>query len=552
MRLIKIENGTIVSNEIRIDAILEQDSDVDLYLASDASYGHALLHLMPAENHAFEALEKAVKFQSDVLHNSVRCGKYEDALYFSEPFPLGEFMFEWLEKRERVSIAEAIKRVIKLLHVLQKAHSVEIFHGKITPKTILMQRTGDVFELRLMGLGVSEALPPDERLNIDWFDYTFDLEGMTPQAVDIYGMAIILMGLVNGEQGIDSFEATGLLPPVFRGGMIQQAMERALALRIDTYPDVLTFRQDLEAALLEIDAKEGEVYVGDLVGFESAIKSIASISEEHHALHENSGVWSSLVNTLQQEERSSLLYSLTSLTNLKTMECDEDEEDDDVTRISSVPQAVLGLRRIRSSHSSGGLPVIEEKTTITENHTNEPQNSSNKPSEIQTSSDKLAEIQNLESQMQSDSDDDSPTRILPRPNYVSIRVSSEEQSPDTLAKVMEEVEVSPLVAMQRRIQASSVAESSMPIKPDIQYDEPEEACAEPQEAETPQEKEKPQTESNSDKAIREAKDVARELQRANESLRQKNAKLKKTMACVLFGVVVLLLILIVLKSSRGG
>ena len=508
MQITEIKKGTRVSDDIRTDSFLELSGDVAQYLASDDTYGHALLHIMPAEGHDEEALKKTAQFQSETLHNEVRCGKYDDTIFFSEPFPLGEFMFEWLERRERVAIAEAIKRIIKLLHVLQKAHENQIFHGHITPKTILMQRTSDAFELRIMGLGVAQALPKGEQLNIDWFDYTFDLEGMTPQAVDIYGTAIVLMGLVSGEQGIDNFEATGLLPPIFRGGILQQAMERALALRIDTYSEVLTFTQDLEASLLEIDAKEGEVYVGDLVGFESAIKSLASISEEHHAIHENSGIWSSLVNTLEQEERSSLLYSLTSLTSIKAIDKDAtDDDEEDVTCISTIPQSVLGLRRIKSSHASGAVAaLVDEKTHVSK--TEIPQASDDSPREkttpstpapqkpidvdTRTSQDKLAEIQNLESQIKTDDgdEDDAPTRVVQRPNYISIRVPSSEHDTDSLKKAAESSaidgeaapQISPLEAMKDRIAKATVIEHAGIIKPDVFYDtgeDPEEAIDTP-------------------------------------------------------------------------
>ena len=546
---------------------------------------------MPAEGHDEEALKKTAQFQSETLHNEVRCGKYDDTIFFSEPFPLGEFMFEWLERRERVAIAEAIKRIIKLLHVLQKAHENQIFHGHITPKTILMQRTSDAFELRIMGLGVAQALPKGEQLNIDWFDYTFDLEGMTPQAVDIYGTAIVLMGLVSGEQGIDNFEATGLLPPIFRGGILQQAMERALALRIDTYSEVLTFTQDLEASLLEIDAKEGEVYVGDLVGFESAIKSLASISEEHHAIHENSGIWSSLVNTLEQEERSSLLYSLTSLTSIKAIDKDAtDDDEEDVTCISTIPQSVLGLRRIKSSHASGDVAaLVDEKTHVSK--TEIPQASDDSPREkttpstpapqkpidvdTRTSQDKLAEIQNLESQIKTDDgdEDDAPTRVVQRPNYISIRVPSSEHDSDSLKKAAESSaidgeaapQISPLEAMKDRIAKATVIEHAGIIKPDVFYDtgeDPEEAIDTPsdesqngdaQASDTPEmpqprRTEHPKPRSTQPNALEEMTESARQLKAANDALRKKATLLKKAIVGILVFIVVVLLILIAFKK----
>lgn len=591
MQITEIKKGTRVSDDIRTDSFLELSGDVAQYLASDDTYGHALLHIMPAEGHDEEALKKTAQFQSETLHNEVRCGKYDDTIFFSEPFPLGEFMFEWLERRERVAIAEAIKRIIKLLHVLQKAHENQIFHGHITPKTILMQRTSDAFELRIMGLGVAQALPKGEQLNIDWFDYTFDLEGMTPQAVDIYGTAIVLMGLVSGEQGIDNFEATGLLPPIFRGGILQQAMERALALRIDTYSEVLTFTQDLEASLLEIDAKEGEVYVGDLVGFESAIKSLASISEEHHAIHENSGIWSSLVNTLEQEERSSLLYSLTSLTSIKAIDKDAtDDDEEDVTCISTIPQSVLGLRRIKSSHASGDVAaLVDEKTHVSK--TEIPQASDASPREkttpstpapqkpidvdTRTSQDKLAEIQNLESQIKTDDgdEDDAPTRVVQRPNYISIRVPSSEHDSDSLKKAAESSaidgeaapQISPLEAMKDRIAKATVIEHAGIIKPDVFYDtgeDPEEAIDTPsdesqngdaQASDTPEmpqprRTEQPKPRSTQPNALEEMTESARQLKAANDALRKKATLLKKAIVGILVFIVVVLLILIAFKK----
>lgn len=591
MQITEIKKGTRVSDDIRTDSFLELSGGVAQYLASDDTYGHALLHIMPAEGHDEEALKKTAQFQSETLHNEVRCGTYDDTIFFSEPFPLGEFMFEWLERRERVAIAEAIKRIIKLLHVLQKAHENQIFHGHITPKTILMQRTSDAFELRIMGLGVAQALPKGEQLNIDWFDYTFDLEGMTPQAVDIYGTAIVLMGLVSGEQGIDNFEATGLLPPIFRGGILQQAMERALALRIDTYSEVLTFTQDLEASLLEIDAKEGEVYVGDLVGFESAIKSLASISEEHHAIHENSGIWSSLVNTLEQEERSSLLYSLTSLTSIKAIDKDAtDDDEEDVTCISTIPQSVLGLRRIKSSHASGDVAaLVDEKTHVSK--TEIPQASDDSPREkttpstpapqkpidadTRTSQDKLAEIQNLESQIKTDDgdEDDAPTRVVQRPNYISIRVPSSEHDSDSLKKAAESSaidgeaapQISPLEAMKDRIAKATVIEHAGIIKPDIFYDtgeDPEEAIDTPsdesqngdaQASDTPEmpqprRTEQPKPRSTQSNALEEMTESARQLKAANDALRKKATLLKKAIVGILVFIVVVLLILIAFKK----
>ena len=362
-------------------------------------------------------------------------------------------------------------------------------------------------------------------------------------------------------------------------------------MRIDTYSEVLTFTQDLEASLLEIDAKEGEVYVGDLVGFESAIKSLASISEEHHAIHENSGIWSSLVNTLEQEERSSLLYSLTSLTSIKAIDKEAtDDDEEDVTCISTIPQSVLGLRRIKSSHASGDVAaLVDEKTHVSK--TEIPQASDDSPREkttpstpapqkpidadTRTSQDKLAEIQNLESQIKTDDgdEDDAPTRVVQRPNYISIRVPSSEHDSDSLKKAAESSaidgeaapQISPLEAMKDRIAKATVIEHAGIIKPDVFYDtgeDPEEAIDTPsdesqngdaQASDTPEmpqprRTEQPKPRSTQPNALEEMTESARQLKAANDALRKKATLLKKAIVGILVFIVVVLLILIAFKK----
>ncbi|GEM_PF-2159615 len=532
MRLRVLKPGVEICPELKIDSPLDSHNGIAMYLASDSELGHTLLHLLPDfEDGSLEKLQKISQFYNDHLGMQTRCGRYEEFLFFSEPFPLGEFMFEWLERRERILLPEALKHIIKLLKVLQEAHDENIFHGRITPKSILLERVSSSYGLRLMGFGIAQALTSSLQYDIDWFDYTFDLEGMSPAAVDIYGIAIVLMGLVSGEQGIDSFEATGLLPPILRGGLLQQAMERALALRIDSYPNVLTFSLDLEAALLEIDERQGEVYVGDLVGYESAVKSVSGISKQFIS-SENSGVWSSMFETLEQEERSSLLCSLTSLTAVKAV---DDEEDEDITHVSSLPQAVLTLQRIKSSHehdsestnvTSRPLAPSEQSSAVPEPTQNillsdvkqpgqaddeheitgrierEDLEASRKTDVIpqpsleslgvpqkegkteileapkgSDTSEKLANLQTLEAELKGDEDDevdDAPTRVMKRPNYMTISFGQDPKDVDTSIKEVLQngsQQVVTITAMLNRIREAQVIEGEIEVGHDIIYDE---------------------------------------------------------------------------------
>ncbi len=479
MRLRELPNGVQISAELRLDSPLYTHNGIAQYLASDSELGHALLHIMPDfEENSLETLERVVSFYEEVLNVKARCGRYEEFLYFSEPFPLGEYMFEWLERRERVSLPDAIKRIISLLKTLDNAHSRGIYHGRITPQTVLLERSGEAFGLRMLGLGIAQSLTPSMKCDIDWFDYTFDLEGMTPAAVDIYGLAIILMGLVSGESGIDSFESTGLLPQALRGGILQQAMERALALRIDAYSNVLAFSLDLEAALLELDDRQGEVYVGDLVGFESAVRSITSISEEPGQT-ENSGIWSSMFDTLEQEERSSLLCSLTSLTAIKPV---DEDEDDDVTRITSLPKSVLSLQRIKSAHlheEDEGVTSVLSSLNVDETGTtvSAPDDGEEITGNLSAAAKEgFANLLSMEAELETDSEeDDSPTRVMMRPTYESITVVPEPK-PEEVPGIEEatesiEADENPIAAMEKRIRNSEVTESDFELGHDVLYDE---------------------------------------------------------------------------------
>ena len=141
MRLRVLKPGVEICPETKIDSPLDSHNGIALYLATDAEIGHTLVHLLPGfEDGGLEKLQKLVEFHKKCLGLQTRCGRYEEFLFFSEPFPLGEFMFEWLERRERISLPDALKHIIQLLKILQQAHEENIFHGRITPKTLLLER----------------------------------------------------------------------------------------------------------------------------------------------------------------------------------------------------------------------------------------------------------------------------------------------------------------------------------------------------------------------------------------------------------------------------
>lgn len=487
MQLKELKSGVQLCAEIRIDSPLDAHHDIALYLATDTQIGHSLVHVLPDVSlDSLQNLQKTAAFYRAHLQCDVRAGHYEDLLYFAEPFPLGEFMYEWLERRERIKPSEAIKRVIALLRELQTAHENGIFHGRITPKSILFEQDQSSYKLRLMGLGISQILPEKDRYDLDWLDYSFDLEGMSPVAIDIYGMAIVLMGLVSGEPGIDSFEATGLLPPALRGGLIQQAMERALALRVESYSTVFAFCLDLEAALLELDDRQGEVYVADLVGFESAIRSISPLSsQDDRVKSEDSGVWSSMFDTLEQEERSSILCSLTSLNAIPSNPNIDDDEDDDVTCVTSMPAVMTNFNRIKSAHAhDAGVSqeviasdshdetgdttrlVVRPPLTIPSSVTPTPSASTAIPAPTSTDQDEDSDLED---------DDEAPTRIMLRPNYASVSIephddNAEDAIADVVAKDLEKPEtLREKPSMEERIQNAVIIEADLLIQHDVLY-----------------------------------------------------------------------------------
>ena len=571
MRLRSLKSGEQISADIRIDSPLESHRGIATYLASHKQYGHALVHILPdfddAAEKPLDILKKSAAFYQNNLGIQAECGVYEEFLYFCETFPLGEYMFEWLERHERVSPNEAIKRVIQLLKTLTAAHDVGLYHGRVTPKSILLERTGDAFQLRLMGLGVSQVMAPSMRFDLDWFDYSFDLEGMDAVAVDIYGVAIVLMGLVCGESGIDSFEASGLLPTPFRSGILQQAMERALALRSDAYASLLAFSIDLEAALLELDNKEGEVYIGDLVGFESAVRSVTSISNLPAVGPDTSGQWSSLVDNLGGEERSSLLFSLASLTAIPAI---HDEDDEDVTHVTSMPETILGMRRIHSKHSeneslndqrakkiraeNGEHDAEEAATNRSSSYdklskkTDASQHLAQEAHDINTAdfslndavSQKLSDIQAVEMELEDfeDDEDDGPTRIMARPNYSTVSVTPKKEAEEkkeneasASGSTEETAPSDPVADMADRILHAEVTVADNEIREDTQYEEEEIAVPEPI---APPPLPKPAQPS------------------LPLQLKNLNRKQKRAILCIVIGALILVMIILIISASRHG
>lgn len=422
MRLRELKAGTQINNDTTIRSLLESHRGIARYLATRAGNVHTLVHVLPSfEEQSIHALELAVRVDNELQRAGAECGAYQEFLYFAEDFPLGEYLFEWLERRERVSTTEALRRIVEMLKVLTRAHEQGVFHGRISPKSVLIERSGSAFSLRLMGLGVAQAMTASMQWDLDWFEYSFDLEGMSPQAVDIYGVAIILMGMVSGESGIDSFEATGLLPQAMRGGVLQMTMERALALNDQSYETAFAFMQDLEASLLELDERQGEVFVGDLVGFQSVVRNVVG-TEPKERSSDYSGLWNAIVNDLDKEERNSILYSLTSLSAIKSGESAvQEEDDDDETKITSAPSGIFGVRRIHNNRAeeASGVTQVIERPKVEAVKPVHPALDPIKPS----TAERIAELSALEPH---ELEEESPTRIMKRPNYQSISLTSQD------------------------------------------------------------------------------------------------------------------------------
>ncbi|MFA5625725.1 MAG: hypothetical protein WC966_11835 [Bradymonadales bacterium] len=468
MNLRELKAGTLIDNEITLRSLLESHRGITRYLGTYRGNLHVLVHVLPNNTvEGLAALNQAVRVGNELQAANARCGVYEEFLYFSEIFPLGEYLFEWLERRERVTTTEALRRIISLLKVLVQAHELGVYHGRISPKTVLIERSGAAFGLRLMGLGVAQAMELGRRFDIDWYEYSFDLEGLAPHAVDIFGLAIVLMGMVSGESGIDSFEATGILPQALRGRVIKRSMERALALGEDTYESAFEFMQDLEAALLELDESQGELYVGDLVGFQSVIRNVVGKDAQVERNSDYSGLWNAIVNDLDKEERSSILYSLTSLNALKVSDSDDEDEDDDddETKITAAPSGMFGVRRIQSTRSeevSGVTQIMERPKVEAIKHTD-----SQQEARVKTTEERIAELKALEPPR--DEEEDSPTRVMRRPNYQSMSISSQDSDGVISAVNAAILEANKEHAFMKRIYDEKIEVCTLQILPCFYY-----------------------------------------------------------------------------------
>ncbi|MCL2326309.1 MAG: hypothetical protein FWC40_07455, partial [Proteobacteria bacterium] len=222
---------------------------------------------------------------------------------------------------------------------------------------------------------------------------------------------------------------------------------------------------DLEASLLELDVKQGEMYVGGLVGYESAVRSVSGSISEKNQRGEASGIWSSFVDGLEQSERSSLLCSLTSLAAIRAPADEEDEVE--VTRVTSVSEAVLGMRRIQArpaGRRSKGHAVAE------------PADQSFSGGRFvlgEAASKKLADIQFLEEE---DEEDESPTRVVVRPNYLSVSLtSSDGHSTVNALQAVLAMDAGPASVPDHRarVLAAEVTEQTYVLGRDVLYPEEE-------------------------------------------------------------------------------
>ena len=417
MRLRQVKAGSEVERGLTIEAYLDGSPGVTRYFGRRIGFDNAVMIYLIADfgDESLNHLYRVSGLLSKLRGSGCGCGRYAEFLFFWEEFPSGEFLMEWSNRREILALDASLRLASSLLRELIQCYEQGIRHCRITPESVLLREvSGRRLELRLMGVGISQSLTPSMRCNLDWGEYSFDLEGMSEVAVDIYGIGVILLLLVCGESGLEEFESSGELPAVFRRGILSQAMERALSLRVDAYHTLLEFSQDLEAAYLDVDSGQNEVFIGDLVGFQSAVESVRGAG----AVKEVSGEWSALIDDLGETERSSLLSSLTSLKAIAAVSAvDEDFDDDEETKVGPLPAAVLKLQRMRNRDDA-----------------------------------RASETESGDSEF-----DSCPTRIMSRSNYVAVKSTPGESGVvSAINAVLNDVSPGPISSLSQRIDSLEI------------------------------------------------------------------------------------------------
>lgn len=162
------DKGETIDGRYLVVFPLAQDSYTETYRVRDDLRG---LHFMTLYNHDLlpadaldeRGLVKAIGLRRSISHPNV-CG-FEDAgtfdkgerhfSYMVTQFVSCETLSAHLQRQKDMKVDDARQLVLTLLRLLRQLHTLPqpIAHGHISPKTILMDLTGQLSDIKLTGFG---------------------------------------------------------------------------------------------------------------------------------------------------------------------------------------------------------------------------------------------------------------------------------------------------------------------------------------------------------------------------------------------------------------
>ena len=224
--------GDVLAGKYEILGVLGQGGMGKVWRAHslplDIDVAIKVLHREHADSSAAERLRREARATAKLGHSAiVRVIDFGET-DAGEPFLVmelleGTSLAGWLQRKGRMSAAQAVQMLLPIADALAEAHKQGIVHRDIKPENIIaVPHEGDTYQPKIVDFGIAKLLAHDSAQVLTHVGTVLgSLEYMSPEqaegrlevgeATDVWSLAVVLYELITGKRPFDGPTITAMM-----------------------------------------------------------------------------------------------------------------------------------------------------------------------------------------------------------------------------------------------------------------------------------------------------------------------------------------------------
>ena len=196
-------------------------------IALDSDVAIKVLHCESADRHAAERLLREARATARVGHPSIVRAFDFGETEAGEPFLVmelleGTSLADWLDRRGRMSPAQAVQMLLPIASGLAAAHACGIVHRDIKPENIILVPDGaSTFLPKIVDFGIAKLARRDNQVITQAGMVLGSLEYMSPEQAegkqevdaqtDVWALCVVLYELITGRRPFEGESITAMI-----------------------------------------------------------------------------------------------------------------------------------------------------------------------------------------------------------------------------------------------------------------------------------------------------------------------------------------------------